>query len=105
MFGVLGLCGQRVQPVAAQVLERENDLATALLPKMEVNLAVAQRDKLETAVIDHAQVTSKAFPFPSIFSNENYPFFFILVPCCLLFWTPVNVNNISICYKVQVADL
>ena len=63
VFGVLGLCGQRVQPVAAQVLERENDRATARLPNMEANLVVEQRGKLETAVIDHAQVTIKVLLF------------------------------------------
>lgn len=63
VFGVLGLCGQRVQPVAAQVLERENDRATARLPNMEANLVVERRGKLETAVIDHAQVTIKVLLF------------------------------------------
>ena len=72
VFGVLGLCGQPVQPVAAQVLERENDRATARLPNMEANLVVEQKDKLETAVIDHAQVTIKVF----LFLARKITFFF-----------------------------
>ena len=42
--------------------------------------------------------------FP-IFSKENYLFFPLFIPSCLLFWTPLTVNNIQICCKVQVTDL
>lgn len=83
VFGVPGLCGQRVQPVAAQVLERENDRATAQLPSMEANLVVERRGKLETVVIDHAQVTIKVF----LFLARKIIFFSLFIPSCLLFWT------------------
>jgi len=55
-FGARGPCGQRVRPVAARGLGRGNDRAIVLLLNLAGSLAVAPRDKLETAVTDRVQV-------------------------------------------------
>ena len=55
-FGGRGPCGQRVRPVAVQGLGRESDRAIVLLLSLAASLAVAPRDKLETAVTGRVQV-------------------------------------------------
>ena len=55
-FGARGPCGQHVRPVAVQGLGKGNERAIVLLLNMAANLAVAPRDKLETAVTGRVQV-------------------------------------------------
>ena len=55
-FGARGPCGQRVRPVVVQGLGRESDRAIVLLLSLAASLAVAPRDKLETAVTGRVQV-------------------------------------------------
>lgn len=59
-FGAHGLCGQPVRPVAAQGLGRGNDRAIVQLLNLAASLAVAPRDKLETAVTGRVQVKNIA---------------------------------------------
>jgi len=68
-FGAHGLCGQRVRPVAAQGLGRGNDRAIVQFLNLAASLAVAPRDKLETAVTGRVQwmvITRNGLPGLSV---------------------------------------
>ena len=55
-FGAHGPCGQRVRPVAVRGLGRGSDRAIVPLLNLAASLAVAPRDKWETAATGRVQV-------------------------------------------------
>lgn len=55
-FGAHGPCGQRVRPVAVRELGRGSDRAIVPLLNLAASLAVAPRDKWETAATGRVQV-------------------------------------------------